>query len=66
VQNGIGNFSGIVASWLTGVMVDRVGSFRVAFLISGAIALVGAVMWGFVVGPVEQVSWRRKDGLVAY
>ena len=27
LQNGIGNLSGIVASWLTGVVVDRTGSF---------------------------------------
>lgn len=66
VQNGIGNFSGIVAAWLTGVVVDRTGSFQLAFLVSGVIALVGAGMWGFVVGPVEQVSWRRQDERVAY
>ncbi|HSU18421.1 MAG TPA: MFS transporter [Acidobacteriaceae bacterium] len=66
VQNGIGNFSGIVAAWLTGAVVDRTGSFQLAFLVSGVIALVGAGMWGFVVGPVEQVSWRRQDERVAY
>jgi MFS family permease len=66
VQNGIGNFSGIIAAWVTGVVADRTGSFRLAFFISAAIALLGALMWGAVVGPVEQVSWRREDGRVAY
>jgi MFS family permease len=66
VQNGIGNFSGIIAAWVTGVAADRTGSFRFAFFISAAIALLGALMWGAVVGPVEQVSWRREDGRVAY
>jgi ACS family D-galactonate transporter-like MFS transporter len=66
VQNGIGNFSGIVASWLTGIVIDRTGSYRVAFLTAAVIALIGAGMWGLVVGPVQQVSWRRSDGRTAY
>ncbi len=60
VQNGVGNFSGILAAWLTGLVVDRTGSFQIAFVISAVIAVVGALMWGAVVGPVEQVSWRTK------
>ncbi len=66
VQNGIGNFSGIVASWLTAFIAERLGSFRMAFLASACIALIGAIMWGYVVGPVRPVSWRREDGQVAY
>jgi MFS transporter, ACS family, D-galactonate transporter len=63
VQNGIGNFSGILASWLTGFLVDRHGSFRLAFLIAAGFAVGGAALWGFVVGPVQQVRWRRDDAL---
>lgn len=66
LQNGIGNFSGILAAWLTGLIVDRMGSFRFAFVISALIALVGAFLWGAVVGPVEEVSWRAVDGRVSY
>jgi MFS family permease len=57
VQNGVGNLSGIAAPWLTGVVVERTGTFYLAFLIAAAIALVGAVMWGLVVGRVETVDW---------
>lgn len=66
VQNGVGNFSGIVAAWLTGFVVDRMGSFRLAFVISAVVALFGALLWGVVVGPVEEVSWRARDGHVRY
>jgi MFS family permease len=66
VQNGIGNFSGIIAAWMTGVIVDRTGSFHVAFISAAAIAVIGAAMWGLVVGPVEQLSWRREDGRTEY
>jgi MFS family permease len=62
LQNGVGNLSGIAAPWLTGVAVERTGSFYLAFLIAAAVALIGAVMWGLVVGRVETVDWahRRK------
>ena len=62
LQNGVGNLSGIVAPWLTGVVVERTGTFYLAFLVAAAIALLGSVMWGAVVGRVETVDWvaRRR------
>jgi MFS family permease len=61
IQNGVGNLSGIAAPWLTGVVVDRTGSFYLAFLVSAVIALVGAFLWTVVVGPVETVPWRDNS-----
>jgi hypothetical protein len=58
VQNGIGNYSGIFASWLTGQIVQRTGSFRLAFAVAGIVVVVAAFMWGWVVGPVREVSWK--------
>ena len=60
IQNGIGNLSGIVAPWLTGVVVERTGSFHLAFVVAAAVALTGAAMWGIVVGPVAMVRWRVR------
>lgn len=59
IQNGIGSLSGVVAPWLAGLIVQSSGSSKLAFLISAAIALAGAVLWGMVVGPVEEVRWRK-------
>lgn len=59
LQNGVGNLSGIAASWLTGVVVEQTGQFHLAFVVAAVVALTGAVMWGFVVGPVKEVDWRR-------
>lgn len=61
VQNGIGNFSGIVASWVTGEIVQHAGSFRIAFVTAAVVAVIAAVMWGAVVGPVQQVPWRQDE-----
>jgi MFS transporter, ACS family, D-galactonate transporter len=61
LQNGVGNLSGIVGSWLTGVAVDQTKSFTLAFAIAGGVALAGAFLWGVVVGPVRQVEWDRAS-----
>ena len=60
LQKGIGNFSGVVASWITGITVQQTGSFRNAFLLAAAIALTGALMWGMVVGPVSEIPWEAR------
>ena len=57
IQNGIGNYSGVFASWLTGVIVQHTGSFRLAFVVAGLVVILAAVMWGWVIGPVQEVDW---------
>jgi MFS family permease len=62
MQNFIGNFAGWVAPLLTGILVDRTGQFYWPFFITAAIAWVGAVSWGWLVGPIVQVDWHRSPG----
>lgn len=57
LQNGIGNLSGIAAPMLAGFIVQISGSSKFAFIVSAAVVLLGALMWGVVVGPVEPVAW---------
>jgi ACS family D-galactonate transporter-like MFS transporter len=63
LQNGVGNLSGIVGAWLTGLVVDRTGSFVVAFAIAACVALTGALLWGAAVGPVREVKWQSEAAL---
>ncbi len=58
VQNFVGNMAGWIAPVLTGFLVDRTGSFVWPFLITAAIAWIGALSWGIVVGPVEPIKWK--------
>jgi ACS family D-galactonate transporter-like MFS transporter len=58
LQNGIGNLSGIVAAWLTGVVVEQTRSFLLPFAIAAAVALAGALLWGIVVEEVKPVEWK--------
>jgi MFS family permease len=57
LQNGFANFSGIVAPWVAGFIVQTRGSARLAFVATGGVALLGACSWAFLVRRVEPVDW---------
>jgi len=61
VQNGIGNYSGIVAAWFTGQIVEHTGSFRLAFVVAGVVVISAAAMWGWIIGPVQEVTWTAQS-----
>jgi ACS family D-galactonate transporter-like MFS transporter len=58
LQNFIGNLGGAVAPLLTGLLVDRTGSFHIPFFITAVVAGVGALSWTLIVGPIEPVNWE--------
>jgi ACS family D-galactonate transporter-like MFS transporter len=57
LQNFIGNLGGAVSPLLTGFLLDRTGSFHIPFFITAVVALVGALSWTLIVGPIEPVDW---------
>ncbi len=61
LQNGFANLSGIVAPWVTGLIVQINGSSRLAFVITGGVALAGAFFWGLLVQRVEPVQWDAPN-----
>jgi MFS family permease len=58
LQNGVANFAGIAAPWLAGLIVQTRGSARLAFVVTGGVALVGALSWALLVRRVEPVDWE--------
>lgn len=58
VQNCVANTAGIVGPIVTGWIVDRTGSFSVAFLLAAAVVLLGVVGWGPIIPRVGEVSWK--------
>jgi MFS family permease len=58
LQNGIANLAGIVAPWVAGVCVQINGSSRMAFFITGLVAIAGAFLWALLVHCVEPVQWE--------
>lgn len=60
LQNGVANFAGIAAPWLTGLIVQTQGSARLAFVVAGGVALLGAMSFAFLVRSVEPVRWEAE------
>jgi MFS transporter, ACS family, D-galactonate transporter len=58
LQNGVANFAGIAAPWLAGLIVEKRGSARLAFVVAGGLALVGALSFALLVRRVEPVNWE--------
>jgi ACS family D-galactonate transporter-like MFS transporter len=65
VQNFVGNVFGASAPAITGVLLDRTGSFYWPFFISAAVAWIGAIGWYFVIGPLQEVDWATTGALAA-
>ena len=61
VQNFLANIAGLIAPSITGVLVDRTGSFTLPFTIAGTLAFVGVVAWVFLTGPLEPIAWLAES-----
>ena len=57
MQNFIGNLSGVAAPALTGLVVERTGSFFWAFGLTAGVLLAGAMVYLLVLGRVEPARW---------
>jgi ACS family D-galactonate transporter-like MFS transporter len=55
MQNGFGNFGGVVSPALAGFLLDRTGDFTAALMITSAVMLAGGFAWVFGVGRLEPV-----------
>jgi MFS family permease len=61
LQNGFGNVAGITVPWITGEIVQRTGSFYPAFIAVGAVLVVGAAAYHFLIPCVAPVRWNPSD-----
>jgi ACS family D-galactonate transporter-like MFS transporter len=59
-QNVAGQLAGVFAPLLTGIIVDRTGSFSWAFTVSAASAVLAMVAWGVVIRRVATVQWPEE------
>lgn len=57
VQNGLGNFAGILGPVVTGMIVDRTGGFGAAFALTAGIVLLGVAGWALVVRRIAPIDW---------
>jgi hypothetical protein len=43
---------------VTGFVIDHTGRFLVAFVIMAAVAMLAALSYIFVIGPVKEIAWE--------
>jgi hypothetical protein len=58
VQNMVGNAPGIIGLVFAGVLIDASGgSYMSAFLVAGAINVLGFIGWIFILPRIELIDW---------
>jgi MFS family permease len=57
IQNSLGNFAGIVAPAATGFIIDSTHHFTAAFLLSGAVSMLGVIGWLWMLPRLAELQW---------
>jgi MFS family permease len=61
IQNGIGNFAGVIAPALTGFLVGATHHFTAAFLVAAVVSVLGVVGWVLMIPKVAPLEWAARD-----
>jgi MFS family permease len=64
LQNFLANVAGIIVPVVTGIIVDKTGSYYGAFAAAAAVGVAGFLLLHFMVGKVEPVTWKTRPRLV--
>jgi cyanate permease len=57
IQNSVGSLAGVIAPWLTGVIIQSTGRFTNAFVVAAAVSVLGLVGWIWMVPNLKQLRW---------
>jgi len=58
IQNSLGNLSGAIAPWITGLIIDRTGHFTLAFVCAAVAGALGIVGWIGMVPKLRPLDWQ--------
>jgi MFS family permease len=59
VQNACGNLAGVFAPAITGMILDATGTFSSAFILAGALNVLGLVGWVWMLPRIQPLDWSR-------
>jgi MFS family permease len=59
IQNSIGNCSGPISPWITGIIVNRTGHFTLAFFACAVVSVIGLIGWIGMVPKLAPIKWWR-------
>jgi MFS family permease len=57
IQNAIGNFAGVIAPALTGILVAGGQHFTPAFVVAAGMSILGLIGWVWMVADIAPISW---------
>lgn len=60
IQNTFSNCAGIIAPIITGIIVERTGSFQLALTVSAIVTISGALSYWLIVGPLVPL-WKEEE-----
>jgi MFS family permease len=58
IQNACGNFAGVLAPALTGLLVEESQHFTGAFVVAAMVSVLGLVGWVWMIPRLAPLSWR--------
>ena len=65
IQNSGGSFAGVVAPWLSGIIVSLTGHFTLAFVVAAGMSFLGLVGWIGMIPRLRELEWGEgKAGSV--
>jgi len=59
-QNAFGNLAGVFGPWLTGVLVERTGSYVSAFALVSVVLVSGAISFLVLIPRLDPVVWPER------
>jgi MFS-type transporter involved in bile tolerance (Atg22 family) len=54
IYNFVGNLAGIAAPTITGILIERTGSYTPAFVLAAVMIAAGQLAYWFIVGPLQR------------
>jgi sugar phosphate permease len=57
IQNACGNFAGVIAPALTGLLVEETHHFTAAFVLAAIVSVLGLAGWVWMVPRLAPLSW---------
>ena len=61
IQNSVGSFAGVVAPAVTGFIVNSLHQFTAAFLLAGAVSMLGLIGWIWMLPTLAAMDWDREE-----
>ncbi len=62
MQNAFGNLAGVIGPWLTGIIVEKTGSFYLAFVAVAIVVVLGALSFAFMIKEIKPQQWGPQPG----